>query len=41
MTAKIVTCATPGTAASCRTVELFETLLAPLANCEQASRFTF
>ena len=27
--------------ASLRTVELFETVLAPLANCEQPSRFTF
>lgn len=41
MTAKIVTCTMPGTVASCRTVELFETLLPPLANCEQPSRFTF
>ena len=38
MTAKIITCTTPG---ALRTVELFETLLAPLANCEQPSRFTF
>jgi len=38
MTAKLFTCAAPG---SYRTVELFETLLAPLANCERASRFRF
>ena len=38
MTAKLVTCTAPG---AWRTVELFETLLAPLANCEQPSRFTF
>ena len=38
MTAKLVTCTAPG---ALRTVELFEALLAPLANCEQPSRFTF
>ena len=38
MTAKMMTCTTPGT---WRSVELFETLLAPLANCEQPSRFIF
>ncbi|MEK6245409.1 MAG: protein-L-isoaspartate O-methyltransferase [Pseudomonadota bacterium] len=38
MTAKLVTCTAPG---AFRTVELFETLLAPLANCEQPSRFRF
>ena len=38
MTAKIVSCTAPGTY---RTVELFETLLAPLVNCERPSRFTF
>ena len=38
MTAKIVSCSAPG---EFRTVELFETLLAPLANCEQPSRFRF
>ena len=38
MTAKLVTCTAPG---ACRTVELFETLLAPLANCERPSRFRF
>jgi protein-L-isoaspartate(D-aspartate) O-methyltransferase len=38
MTAKLITCTAPG---AFRTVELFETLLAPLANCEQPSRFKF
>jgi len=38
MTAKIVTCAAPG---AFRTAELFETLLAPLVNCVQPSRFRF
>lgn len=38
MTAKIVTCAAPG---SYRTVELFETVLAPLVNCLQPARFRF
>ena len=38
MTAKLLTCTAPG---AFRTVELFETLLAPLANCEQPSRFRF
>jgi protein-L-isoaspartate(D-aspartate) O-methyltransferase len=38
MTARLVTCTAPG---AWRTVELFETLLAPLANCEQPSRFRF
>ena len=38
MTAKLVTCTAPG---AYRTGELFETLLAPLANCEQPSRFRF
>jgi len=41
MTAKIITCTTPGAHATFRTVDLFETLLAPLANCERPSRFTF
>jgi protein-L-isoaspartate(D-aspartate) O-methyltransferase len=41
MTAEIVTCTAPGGPDSFRRVELFETLLAPLANCEQPSRFTF
>ena len=38
MTAKIITCTASDT---WREAELFETLLAPLANCEQPSRFTF
>ena len=38
MTAKIISCVAPG---DYRTVELFETLLAPLANCERPSRFKF
>jgi len=38
MTAKLFTCVAPG---SFRTVELFETVLAPLHNCEQPSRFRF
>jgi protein-L-isoaspartate(D-aspartate) O-methyltransferase len=38
MTAKLVVCTAPG---AFRTVELFETLLAPLVNCEQPSRFRF
>jgi protein-L-isoaspartate(D-aspartate) O-methyltransferase len=38
MTAKIVSCSAPG---EYRTVELFETLIAPLANCERPSRFRF
>ena len=38
MTAQIVTCTAPG---AFRTVELLETLLAPLANCAQPSRFNF
>jgi protein-L-isoaspartate(D-aspartate) O-methyltransferase len=38
MKAKVVHCAAPGTF---RTVELFETLLAPLANAEQPARFRF
>jgi protein-L-isoaspartate(D-aspartate) O-methyltransferase len=41
MSAKIVTCTTPGSLATYRTAELFETVLAPLVNCEQPSRFTF
>ncbi len=39
MTAKIFTCSAPGAYAA--PVELFETLLAPLANCEQPPRFRF
>jgi protein-L-isoaspartate(D-aspartate) O-methyltransferase len=38
MTASITTRAASG---ALRTVELFETLLAPLANCRRASRFVF
>ena len=41
MTAKIVTCSTPGSLATYRTVELFETALAPLLNCEHPSSFRF
>jgi protein-L-isoaspartate(D-aspartate) O-methyltransferase len=41
MTAKIVSRTAPGADAAFRTVELFETLLAPLANCERPSRFRF
>jgi len=38
MTAKILTCSAPGTY---RSAELFETLIAPLTNCERPSRFSF
>ena len=38
MEAKLISCATPG---AYRTVDLFETLLAPLANCERPSKFRF
>jgi protein-L-isoaspartate(D-aspartate) O-methyltransferase len=38
MAARLVNCTAPG---AWRTTELFETLLAPLANCEQPSRFKF
>ena len=38
MTAKIVHCSAPG---AFRTVELFETVLAPLLNAEQPARFRF
>ncbi len=38
MSARLITCSVPG---AFRTVELFETLLAPLANCAQPSRFKF
>ena len=38
MTAKIIACTAPG---ALHVVDLFETLLAPLANCERLSRFTF
>ena len=38
MVARLVTCTAPG---AFRTVELFDTLLAPLVNAEQAPRFRF
>lgn len=38
MTAKIFTCAAPG---AFRATEIFETVLAPLANCAQPPRFRF
>ena len=38
MSASIVTSTAPG---ALRTVELFETVLAPLANCKRSSQFTF
>jgi len=38
MEATLVRCVAP---ASCRSTELFETVLAPLANCEQPARFSF
>ncbi|TAK43798.1 MAG: protein-L-isoaspartate O-methyltransferase [Betaproteobacteria bacterium] len=38
MSVQIVHCAAPGTY---RTTEIFETVLAPLANCEQPARFRF
>ena len=38
MTAKLITCTAPG---AWRSAELFETLVAPLANCERPSRFSF
>ena len=38
MVARLVTCTAPG---AFRTVELFDTLLAPLVNAEQPSRFRF
>ena len=38
MAARIFTCVTPG---AIRTMDLFETVVAPLANCAQPSRFTF
>jgi protein-L-isoaspartate(D-aspartate) O-methyltransferase len=38
MTAQVVTCAAPG---AWQTTELFETVLAPLVNCEQPARFRF
>ncbi len=38
MAARLYTCLAPG---SCRAVDLFETVLVPLANCERPSRFAF
>ena len=38
MAARIHTCVAPG---AVRSVDLFETVIAPLANCEQPSRFKF
>jgi hypothetical protein len=41
MAASIVSCTAQGTPRSFRTTALFETMIAPLANCEQPSRFAF
>ena len=41
MTACIVTRTGSGSASSFRTLPLFETVIAPLVNCEQPSRFAF
>jgi len=41
MTASIVNCTARGGPPSFRTTALFETVIAPLANCEQPSRFSF
>ncbi len=38
MTARLCTWTAPG---ACTTVDLFETVVAPLVNCEQRSRFRF
>jgi hypothetical protein len=38
MAARIYSCVAPG---AIRTMDLFETVVAPLANCAQPSRFTF
>jgi protein-L-isoaspartate(D-aspartate) O-methyltransferase len=38
MTARLVTCSTPG---AWRSADLFETVISPLVNCEQPSRFRF
>jgi protein-L-isoaspartate(D-aspartate) O-methyltransferase len=38
MSAKLVTCTAPGVY---RAVDMFETVIAPLVNCEQPARFTF
>lgn len=41
MTATLFTCAAPGMGTTVGTVELFETVLAPLVNCTRPSRFKF
>ena len=41
MAASIVSCTARGAPRSYRTTALFETMIAPLANCEQPSRFAF
>ena len=41
MTASMVSRAAGGSTSSFRTTALFETVIAPLANCEQPSRFSF
>jgi protein-L-isoaspartate(D-aspartate) O-methyltransferase len=38
MSARLVTCSAPG---AWRSADLFETVIAPLVNCEQPSRFRF
>jgi protein-L-isoaspartate(D-aspartate) O-methyltransferase len=38
MKARLITCTTPG---ACRSVDLFETVIRPLANAEQPRRFRF
>ena len=38
MTARLVTCTGPG---ACHAIDLFETVVAPLVNCEHLSRFRF
>jgi protein-L-isoaspartate(D-aspartate) O-methyltransferase len=38
MTARLVSCTAPG---AYHTVDLFETVVPPLANCEHPSRFRF
>jgi protein-L-isoaspartate(D-aspartate) O-methyltransferase len=38
MAARLVTCSAPG---ACRSVDLFETVIAPLVNAEHPPRFTF
>ena len=41
MTACIISRSGSGSASSFRTLPLFETVIAPLLNCERPSRFTF